>query len=81
MPFVLGVDARHLDRVLELPVEESMLIVQIDTGEIAEVRLLTFLKEDAPSIENHNSSLENHDSSLENHDLCDRWCQRQPQYR
>jgi hypothetical protein len=37
MPFVLGIDDSLLERVLELPIEESLLIVKIDTGEIAEV--------------------------------------------
>ena len=35
MPFVLGVDESLLDRVLELPIEQSLLIVKIDSGEIA----------------------------------------------
>ena len=37
MPFVLGIEDTLLDRVLELPIEESLMIVKIDTGEIAEV--------------------------------------------
>ena len=46
MPFVLGIEDTLLDRVLELPIEESLMIVKIDSGEIAEVVARSALSDD-----------------------------------